>query len=149
MLISIKKTILLLLISSSLFAGSFFTLDNVKSLRIYMSAKTDIINPEQKDALKDKVMKKLQSAGFTFGKVDATTFMIKIETLEVDDSNAIYVQIALGEEVTTSRLGNIKSFAFTYMANDFIESEEPYQDITESLEFLISEFLESYKDDNE
>ena len=114
-----------------------------------MSASTDIITLEEKAAIKENIKKRLKTAGFIFGETDATTFMVKIETVEVEESNAIYIQIGLGEEVKTARQGNIYTFAFTYLANDFIDSDEPYQDTMESVNFLISQFIESYKDDNE
>jgi len=145
----VKKIILFLLVYSSLFSKSFYTLDNVKSLSLYMPNKVGYMTKEQKKNLKESVIQKLKKAGFVFGEIDATTFMVKIESINVNDTEVIYIQIGLGEEVLTSRPGNIHSFAFTYLANDFIESDEPIQDTVESVNFLISEFLESYKDDNE
>lgn len=144
-----KKTVLFLLLCSSLFSRSFYTLDNVKSLSLYMPNKVGYMTKEQKKNLKESVIQKLKKAGFVFGKTDATTFMVKIESINVNETEVIYVQIGLGEEVLTSRSGNIHSFAFTYLANDFIQSDEPTQDTIESVDFLISEFLESHKDDNE
>ncbi len=61
----------------------------------------------------------------------------------------IYIQLGLGEEVLTTRPGEIHTFAFTYLQNDFIESDEALQDTKESVDFLISQFLEAYQDDNE
>jgi len=144
-----KKIILFLLIYSSLFSQSFYTLDNVKSLSLYMPNKASFMNKEQKDSLKKSVIQKLKKAGFVFGKTDATTFIVKIDSINVDDTEVIHVQIGLAEEVLTFRPGNVHTFAYTYLANDFIESDEPILDTIESVDFLISEFLESYKDDNE
>ncbi len=114
-----------------------------------MPNKVGYMTKEQKKDLKESVIQKLKKSGFVFGGTDATTFMVKIESININDTEVIYVQIGLGEEVLTQRPGNIHSFAFTYLANDFIESDEPIQDTIESVNFLISEFLESYKDDNE
>ena len=144
-----KKIILFLLICSSLFSKSFYTLDNVNSLSLYMPIKTGYMDKEQKKNLKDSVIQKLKKAGFVFGKTDATTFMVKIQSINVNDTEIIHIQIGLGEEVLTKRPGNIHSYAFTYLANDFIESDEPILDTIESVDFLLSEFLESHKEDNE
>ena len=114
-----------------------------------MPNKVGYMTKEQKKNLKESVIQKLKKAGFVFEETDAITFMVKIESININDSEVIYVQIGLGEEVLTSRPGKIHSFAFTYLANDFIESDEPIQDTIESVDFLISEFLESYRDDNE
>ncbi len=134
---------------TSLFSASFFTLDNVGPLNIYTSLKVNYLNKAQKDEIEKIVSSELKKAGFTFGGDDPTTFMIKIEAIEVNDTQIIYTQIALGEETKTLRKGNISSYAFTYVANDFIDSDEPYVDTLESVRFLLSEFIEAYKDDNE
>jgi hypothetical protein len=114
-----------------------------------MPNKAGYMDKEQKKSLKDSVVQKLKNAGFVFGKTDATTFMIKIESINVNDTEVIYIKLALGEEVLTSRPDKIHTFALTYLANDFMESDEPVQDTIESVDFLMSEFLEAYKDDNE
>ena len=114
-----------------------------------MVASTDLITLEEKASIKDSVVKRLKAAGFTFGKRDSTNFMVKIQTVDIEDSHAIHIKIALAEDVITSRPGDIHTFAFTYYLDDFIESDEPYADITESVDFLLTEFIDSYKDDNE
>ncbi len=144
-----KKFLLFLLITSSLFSETFFTLDNVKDLRIYMSSSTNFLNKDKQATIKERVKDRLQKAGFIFGKNDATTFMLKVEAIEILDTNAIYVEIGLGEEVKTLRDGDVYSFAFTYLANDFIDSQEPYKDTLESIDFLLSQFIEAHKIDNE
>lgn len=144
-----KKIILFLLVCSSLFSQSFYTLDNVKSLSLYMPNKAGYMDKEQKNNLKESVIEKLKKAGFVFGKTDATNFMIRIESINVNDTEVIHIRLAIGEEVLTKRPGNIHTFALTYLGTDFMESDEPIQDTIESVNFLVSEFLEAYKDDNE
>ncbi|MDA3907544.1 MAG: hypothetical protein PF437_00505 [Sulfurimonas sp.] len=144
-----RKIILFLLVCGSLFSQSFYTLDNIKSLSLYMPNKVGYMDKEQKQKLKDSVIEKLKDAGFVFGKTDATTIMIKIESIRVNDTEVIHIQLGLAEEVLTHRPGNIHSFALTYLATDFMESDEPVQDTIESVDSLLSEFLEAYKDDNE
>lgn len=144
-----KKLILFLLLTSSLFSESFFTLDSVKDLRIYISSSADFLDKEKQSNIKDIVKERLLKAGFVFGENDAITFMLKIEAIEIADAQAIYVEIGLGEEVKTLRDGDNYSFAFTYLANDFIDSKDPYIDTLESIEFLMSQFIESHKIDNE
>lgn len=134
---------------TSLFSASFFTLDNVGPLNLYTTIKVNYLSKAQKDEIENIVSSELKKAGFTFEGADPTTFMLNIEAVEVNDTQVIYVQIALGEETKTLRKGNINSYAFTYVANDFIDSDEPYVDTLESVRFLLSEFIEAYKDDND
>lgn len=143
------KIIFFLLLVTSLFSKSFYTLDNVKNLSLFMPNKVGFMDKEEKKKLKESVLERLRKAGFVFGKTDSTTFMIKIESIRVNDTEVIHVQLGLGEEVLTNRPGNVHSFALTYLATDFMESDEPIKDTIESVDYLLSEFLEAYKDDNE
>ncbi|MCK9491080.1 MAG: hypothetical protein M0Q24_03235 [Sulfurimonas sp.] len=144
-----KRIILFLLITSSLFADTFYTLDNIKNLRMYTTTSTNFLGKQKITEIENIAKEKLLNAGFIFDGNDSATFMIKIEAIEIQELQAIYVEIGVGEEVKTLRDGDIYSFAFTYLANDLIESDDPYIDILESLDFLISQFLEAYKLDNE
>jgi len=144
-----KKLILFLLITSSLFSDTFYTLDNIKNLRMFTTTSTNFLDKEKIAKIEDIAKDRLIKAGFVFDGNDSATFMIKIEALEIEDAQAIYVEIGIGEEVKTLREGDVYSFAFTYLANDLVESDDPCTDIQESLDFLISQFLELYKKDNE
>nr|WP_321268381.1 hypothetical protein [uncultured Sulfurimonas sp.] len=144
-----KLLIIFLLLTTSVFAESFYTLDKVKDLRMYMSLNADFLSVEQRKSIEESATSKLKKAGFVFGKTDAAIFMINVESVEVEESHAIYIQVGLGEEVLTPRSPKVYSFAFTYLANDFVDSDEPYTDTLESVNFLVSQFIESHKEDNE
>ncbi|NOQ29710.1 MAG: hypothetical protein GQ570_01170 [Helicobacteraceae bacterium] len=107
------------------------------------------MDQKQKEEIKKSAKKRLQKAGFVFGKPDAISFMLKVESINITNIEVINVQLSLGEEIITKRHENIESFALTYFANDFLEAEDPYDDTLESINFLISEFIDAYHDDNE
>ena len=144
-----KKLLFILLASCQLFATSFYTLDNVSSLSIYMKVKASFITPDKTTKIKTIVTEKLKKEGFVFGKVDARTLMVQIEAIEIEDSQAIYIQIGLAEDVITKRKDNVETFAFTYLADKFIEGYDPYKDTVETVENLIDGFIDAHKDDNE
>jgi hypothetical protein len=144
-----KKIILFFIITTSLFSNTFYTLDNIKNLRMFTTTSTNFLDKQKISKIENIAKEKLINAGFVFGGDDSATFMIKIEAIEIADVQAIYVEIGIGEEVKTLREGDVYSFAFTYLANDLVESDDPYTDILESLDFLISQFLELYKIDND
>lgn len=95
------------------------------------------------------ITKKLKKAGFVFGKTDAYIFVVKIDSIEIEGSQAIHLEIGLGEEVTTKRKDKIETFAYTYLASRFIEGYDPYEDTLEYLTLLVDEFIDAHKDDNE
>ena len=97
-----KKLFLILLLSSSLFSASLYTLDNVRSLNLYFASQADFLTPENKKALKSMITQKLEKAGFVFGETDAYIFVVKVDALEFEGSQAIHMEIGLGEEVVTT-----------------------------------------------
>lgn len=144
-----KKIFLSIIFSVSLFGASMFTLENVNNLKLYIDNSSDLINIEQINHIKKITEQKLKSAGIELNKVDASTFMIKIETIEIEESYAALVSIGLGEEVTTKRKDKIQTFSWTYYTTDFMELDEPYKNILESVNYLVDEFIEGYEDDKE
>jgi len=144
-----KKIVLLITLCATLFGALPFTLENLKDLRIFFVNKTDYIDKKQKAEIQGMIEEKLKSAGFTMNRVDSSTFMIKIESTKIDKTYIVNVQIGVGEEVITRRKDKVETLAFTYMANDFMESDEPYDETLESINFLMDEFLELYKEDME
>ena len=144
-----KKIFLILAICSSLFSASIFTLENANNLKLYFSNQSEFLTYEQVEFIKKRTEDKLKSANIELNKVDPTTFMVQIESLEIDESYAVVVSIALGEEVKTKRKDKIETFAWTYYKTDFIDTDEPYKDTLESVDYLVEEFLESYLDDME
>ena len=140
----------LLLISffsiSTLFSSSIYTLDNVSSLNLYIANETDFID---KKKLNQTLTDKLGKAGFVFGKTDALILVVKIQSLEIEDSMAISISLGLGEEVKTKRKDEIETFSYTYLESKFIEGYEPKSDTMEALNSLVDDFIEAHKDDNE
>ena len=144
------RTLLLsLLFSIPLLAESFYTLDNVHSLNLYLANETEFIDKAQKEKMDKVLTKKLEEAGFVFGKTDAYIFVVKIKSLEIEESVAISIQVGLGEEVTTKRKDKIETFAYTYLENKLIEGYDPYEDTMEALNGMIEQFIDAHKDDNE
>ncbi|MBA3025232.1 MAG: hypothetical protein FP820_02345 [Sulfurimonas sp.] len=144
------RTILfILLLSVSLSAALPFTLENLKNLRIYFINKSDFINKQQEAELKEAIAKKLTAAGIVLNATDSSTFMIKIESVHIDTTYVVNVGIAVGEEIITKRKDAVQTLAFTYHANDFIDTKEPYIETLESVHYLVDDFIDLYNEDKE
>lgn len=144
-----KKFFLALLLSSSLYSASLYTLDNVHSLNLYFASEAGFLSQDKKATLKNMITDKLTKAGFTLGETDAAIFVVKIDAKEVQGTQTIYIEVGLGEEVTTKRKDEIETFAYTYLANKFTKSDDPYKVTLDSLTLLVDEFIKAQKDDNE
>lgn len=144
-----KKLIVLLGLSTFLFASQPFTLENLQNLRIYFVNKTSFLDKEKEKRIKEKITSKLEAKGIVMNTVDASTIMLKVEAIKLQTSYVINTQIAIAEEVITKRKDDVETFAFTYHLNDFFDTKEPHIDTMESFEYLLEEFLDLYKEDNE
>jgi len=142
----LKKLVIVLIFSIELFASSIYTLDNIRDLNLYIDNQTDFMDKKE---IKEALSQKLEAAGFVFGETDALILVIKIKSLEIEESMAITVSVGLGEEVITRRKDKIETFAYTYIESKFIEGYDPKEDTEEALNALIDDFIAAYKDDNE
>ncbi len=145
----IKRLIIILLMSSPLFCSSMFTLDNVKNLKFHFTNNTYFMEKHEKESIKKFIKEKLEKAGFVFGKVDPITFVVQVKSIEVNEVHVINISVGLAEDVKTKRAGGIETYAYTYIKSTLIESEDPYEDTLEAVDFLTCQFLTAYKDDNE
>ena len=91
----------------------------------------------------------MRNAGIETTGFNPNTLMVKIESLSQNKIHFIHITMLIGEEVKTNREGSPKTFAITYQMSDFIDSEDPENDVYDSVtEFLIGEFLEQHKEEN-
>ncbi len=144
-----RKLFLILSLCSLMFAESIFTLENTNNLKIYFANQTDFMTQEQEFFIKKTAEEKLKAAGIELNKVDASTFMVKVQAIDMIESFVVLVHVAIGEEVITKRKGDIRTFAWTYYKTDLIDTKEPYKETLESVNYLVNNFVESYLGDME
>jgi len=145
------KLLLIFLLTYSLQAAGFWTLTGLQQANIYVSNDLSILKARTVVKIKEKMKTKLEDNGIKTGAQDSATLMVSMVEISDDESYFIYVKLALGEEVQTFREDKSATFALTYAANDFIESDEETIDIDvlESVDFLLDQFIEQYEDDKE
>lgn len=143
-----KWIVALLMAVQMLSAAMPFTLENLNGLRLFLINQSDFIKPSDEIALKRHIKNRLKKEGFLLDVRDPKTFFVKIESIQSGKLTFINTQIGVGEEVVTHRHDDVETFAFTYHYNDFIETETPREDLNVSIDFMMDEFLEHYRDDN-
>lgn len=145
--------ILLFLLLSSIYLQSagFWTLSNITQANIYISNDISSLKPDTLKSIKQKILVMLKKESIETDKRDSPVLMLNLTEIENDNSHYVYVRLSLGEDVQTSRINKPHTFALTYNSNDFIEtdSEELDNDVLESIDFLLSQFIEQYEDDLE
>jgi hypothetical protein len=134
---------------SSVHASGPFTLSDIERIHIFVKNDSELFDDKDVEQLKEKLSKLVQTLRLKAEGRDAPTLMLKIESISDQKKHYLHVKLALGEDIITKRKGDTRTFALTYDASDFIESEEPKKDLFESVEFLTDEFISHFKDDNE
>ncbi len=146
-----KKLIISLffLLSTLLEAEVMFTLTNLETSHIYVSNQSSLLNESDIKAVKIKMVDALHALGLKSEGRDGATLMMKFESASVKGTDIVFIKLAVASDVITTRKDAIDTFAITYEGTDMLESEENVKvDIFESVQFLLDEFSEHYKEDN-
>ncbi len=145
-----KIMIVMFVVLQSLTAQTPFTLEGITSVNLLFKNPSAIIDKTSEIKIKQKVLETLAKAGIKSPSDRVSTFGIMINGEKKDQTYFIHIKMMVGEEVITRRKGDVPTFALTYFMDDFIESEDPNSDVYESVvEFLLREFIEQYKEENE
>ena len=145
------KILLIFITALTLNAAGFWTLTGVEKANIFVQNQLSIVKPSTLEQIKVKMQKMLKENSILTNQQDSPTLMCSLEEINADESYYIYIKLALGEEVRTFRKKNTETFALTFEATDFIETDADAMDadILESVDFLLSQFSDLHQDDNE
>ena len=146
------KNIFLSLIFLSSLASSAqipYTLDNLKKLNLFYADRSGLFSKKEKEEIKASILDKLANHGFIQNATDPSTLVIKVKTIDIDDTIVANITLLVGEEVITKREANIETLALTFHLNKFVELDEPTKEIKELIDSMLGEFLKLYKEDME
>lgn len=143
------KYLIIFFLLISLQATGFWTLSGLEKARVVI--KDDIsLNPQTFQKINHKMYSLLKKNDIATDLPDSATFLLRLEKISNKDSHYVYIELILGEEVQTFRRSKDATFAITFSAHDFIDVKNTELDyeILESIDFLLSQFDELYKEDN-
>jgi len=146
------KYLLLFLLTYSLHGAGFWTLSGLeKTNTTYVQNKISYISAKTVAEIKEKINKTLEDNSIKVNQQDAPSMMLSLEEKEGDEIYFFYLKLELGEEVKTFRKDGTQTFAITYQATDFIESEPDEIDsvVLESVDYLLAKFVEQLEEDKE
>lgn len=136
------------ILTTGLFAISPFSLENIKSVNVKILDKQKILDEKTYETLTNNVEKKLQEIGMRTQSKNFANLLIKIRSLESDTTTFLHVSLFLVEDVSIYREKETKAIATTYSKDDLFSSTSPKEDVIESIEFLLDEFLSQYIEEN-
>lgn len=146
-----KFLLVFFLSSAYLVALSFWTLTGVTKANIYIVNGISSLESSTTKQVREKMISMLHSVGIKTEQKDSPTLMLTLAEIENEDDHYVHIQLSLGEDVNTQRENKDPAFAITYQVSDFIESDTQELDgeVLESLDFLLSQFVEQFEDDKD
>lgn len=144
-----KKIFIILLCSAlSSFAITPFSLENLKSVNFKILDKKKILKSEVKEALKSQIQEKLLAAHLQTKSDNFANFLISFKIYKLENKELCTVSLLLIEDVSIQRASKTKAIAITYKKEDSFEVENFQEDLSESIEYLIDDFLAQYEEEN-
>ncbi len=137
------------LLCTNLFALTPFSLEGLKEVNVAFVDKGKLLNSEHKKALEKEIEQKLHRLSIQTSSKHFSNFLVKIERLKSSTPSLYHVSLSLSETTTLHRTKPLEAIALTYMKEDIFESQNPFEDIKESLLFLLEEFAEQYTEENQ
>ena len=138
------------LFCTKLFALTPFSLEGLKEVNVALVDKGKLLNLEQKKALEKEIEQKLHRLNIQTSSKHFSNFLVKAERIKSSHSSLYHVSISLSETTTLDRSKKpLEAIALTYIKEDMFESQNPFEDIKESLLFLLEEFTEQYMEENQ
>jgi hypothetical protein len=136
-------------ISSTLYASGPFTLTDLECVDISVKNKTEIFDDNDIKKIKTILQNSLKKTTLKLNHIDCPSLRITLEAIDDEPNYYLYTRLALREEVPTNRKNNTPTFALTYNAANFIESETIHEDVLQSVKRLIYDFIVHLNSDNE
>lgn len=147
-----KYLMALVLLASTLFAISPFSLEGIKEVNVVVLNKGKVLSEKEEAALTFKVKEKLHQLGIKTESEHYSNFLVKIQAQKFKDSYAVLTGIAVVEDVIPYRDQSLENIGITYQKNDFFDTSaaDLKPDIYESiLDYLMADFMEQYREENE
>jgi len=142
-----KKILLILCLNIFAFALTPFSLEGLKEVKVRISDKGKLLSKIEKKHLTNKIIEELQRTGLKTDTKLYSKIIIKVKSLRVKSKSIIFVSLFVIEDVRMlNDIENIK-MGITYKMDDLFETEDLKEDLKESIEYLVSEFIEQYNDE--
>ena len=138
------KQLLLLLFPLLLLAQTPFILTGVKKVYPMVEINTKQVSQSYKHGIVSKLLAVTKTLNIDTTGYSHRPLVIQITTFSVGDILVYKTTLIMGEEMKRIDDGE-EVFAITYQMSDSIEEED---ELLESVDFLLDQFSEQYKEDN-
>lgn len=136
------------LVHTSLFAISPFSLEEIRGVNITVLNKSGILDEPLVQSIEKQIAAHLLALGIATSSKRFSNLLIKLDHLKGTTPNVCHVTLSLVENGTFTRAKPIEALAISYTKDDLFECTDVKKEIAESIEFLVDEFIDQYKDEN-
>ncbi|MEA3354723.1 MAG: hypothetical protein U9Q33_13005 [Campylobacterota bacterium] len=143
--------ILVILLLSSSYALSPFSLEGFKEANVKLFDKNKVLTKQMKKKIKTDLFTQLKSSGIKTKSDNFSNLIVKIEAVKLDENYVVNINFFIVEDVIPSRDKELESLGITYKKGDFFvaESSDLQQEIYDSvIDFILFDFLEQHKEEN-
>jgi len=143
------RLVLLLLVSLSVaFAQTPYTLSKFQSIYPIVEIYTDKVPASYKQEILTILKEYTDEMGINTKGFSDRALGFLITRVAVGEKLILKVELLVGEDVKRLDDGE-ETFALTYQKIDIFEVNNLEEDLIDSVEYLLEEFKEQYKEDNE
>ena len=128
------------------YAKSPFTLTGIKELYPVVEIQTDYAPQSYVQSIKQKVNAKIESLGINTKNFSDRSIAVLISGFSIGDEPVLHVKLLIGDEV--KRADGQEVFAMTYADEDIFEIIKLEDQLPQSIDNLLEQFAEQYKEDN-
>jgi hypothetical protein len=147
-----KKLLFITLLSlGNLFALSPFSLEGVNQVNLKVIDKSKLTTEQNLEKIKDDLKYNLEKLGVKTKTDQFSNFIVKIQGIHTKTAFVMHISMFIVEDTVPARNKNIENMSITYYKDDLFDSDakEIQNDIYESIiNYLLSDFMEQYKEEN-
>jgi hypothetical protein len=143
----IRTILLIFLFTTFAYAKTPFTLTGIKELYPVVEIHTDYVSQTYVAVIKKKLTQKIEALGINTKNFSDRSVAVLISGLSIGDEPVVHIKLLIGENI--KREDGVETFAMTYANEDIFEVFKLDEDLNQSIDNLLEQFAEQYKEDNE
>jgi hypothetical protein len=142
--------VFLLSLPSALIGAGPYNLEGIQALNVLVIDENKAISPQMTQKIAQELKNRLEKNGIKSKKDGVGALFVKISTLKAGKNTVVSILFGVGEEAAIMRAGSVNSFVQSYSNSDLFESEDVNTDVYDAVvNYLMGEFLEQFREDNE
>ena len=146
-----KLLFIILFIVTNLFALSPFSLEGITEVNLKVIDKSKLTTKTNLEKITYDLEQTLDKLHIKTSTKHFSNFIVKIQGIQINEKYVMHISMFIVEDTIPARNKSIENMGITYYRDDFFDSnsKEIQTDIYESvINYLLSDFIEQYKEEN-